>query len=423
MAPATVIKTEHSQPIAIPTSPLTPHKPALTLTRNINCVLLGKIRFQTWFFSPYPPDLLNPPPPGTPTSATTTTTYHPTSAIAKTEPPITTVLHVCRHCFRYTPSSKDYLTHLALCTLKDGPPGQKVYDWDGYSVWEVDGETETLFCQNLSLFAKLFLDHKSVFFDVGGFTYYILTYTPRPTKRHSKSTTKATPIPPNLDHEPNPHILGFFSKEKLSWDSNNLACILIFPPHQHLSLGRLLMSVSYKLSGWEWEGGVIGGPEKPLSEMGRRSYSRFWEERIARFFLGGSRDADGYRAFENRSGKGGKKRKKEEMTVKELGERTGMLTEDVAAAVRGMGVCEPVIKKQKKKKLTEDGAVEKEEDAGIMIVRRERVREWARGNGVDGVDPVREEGFIGEWAASDADSDEDEDEDEEVEEIEDSQDD
>ena len=352
MAPSTTPKAEqnHHQPVAIPTSPLTPHKTTLALTRNINYVLLGDLRFKTWFYSPYPPELLNPPAPGTPT--TTATTYHTTSAIPKHEPPVTPLLHVCRHCFRYTPSSKDYQAHIKLCQSKDGPPGDKVYDWDGYSVWEVDGETESLFCQNLSLFAKLFLDHKSVFFDVGGFTYYILTYTPSPTTLSKKSNSKSRfAISRVRDHEPNPHILGFFSKEKLSWDANNLACILIFPPHQHLSLGRLLMSVSYKLSGWEWEGGVIGGPEKPLSEMGRRSYSRFWEERVARFFLGGSRDADGYRVFDNRgTKKGGKRRKREEMTVKEIGERTGMLAEDVATAMRGMGVCEPVLKKQKKRR-------------------------------------------------------------------------
>ncbi|KAN0070376.1 Acyl-CoA N-acyltransferase [Elaphomyces granulatus] len=55
--------------------------------------------------------------------------------------------------------------------------------------------------------------------------------------------------------------------------------------YYHKQLGKLLMGVSYKLSAWEWEGGFIGGPERPLSEMGRRSYSRFWEERIARYLL------------------------------------------------------------------------------------------------------------------------------------------
>ena len=220
-----------------------------------------------------------------------------------------------------------------------------VYSYGGYSVWEVDGEREKLYCQNLSLFGKLFLEQKSVFFDTGGFLYYVLTYTPpgdsshaaRNVKKHNRSMSGL-----NDDLGLKTEVLGFFSKENPSWDSNNLACILIFPPYQHRQLGKLLMSVSYKLSGWEWEGGVIGGPEKPLSVMGRRSYLRFWSERVARFMLGESADADGKKVFDE-----GRKRKrkknvvmKEALTVKEIGERTGMLAEDVLAALSEMGVCE-----------------------------------------------------------------------------------
>ncbi len=220
-----------------------------------------------------------------------------------------------------------------------------MYRHDGYSVWEIDGEIEKLYCQNLSLFGKLFLEQKSVFFDTGGFLYYILTYTPpentsavvNSVKKHGRTHSEVKD-----DLGLKTEVLGFFSKENPSWDSNNLACILIFPPYQHRQLGKLLMSVSYKLSGWEWEGGVIGGPEKPLSVMGRRSYLRFWSERVARFMLGESADADGRKVFDE-----GKKRKgrksavmKEALTVKEIGERTGMLAEDVVAALTEMGVCE-----------------------------------------------------------------------------------
>ncbi len=54
-------------------------------------------------------------------------------------------------------------------------------------------------------------------------------------------------------------VVGFFSKEKLSWDNNNLACIVIFPPWQRKGLGKILMTVSYELSRAE---GRMGGPER-----------------------------------------------------------------------------------------------------------------------------------------------------------------
>jgi len=45
----------------------------------------------------------------------------------------------------------------------------------------------------------------------------------------------------------------------MSWDNNNVACILVFPPWQKRGLGQLLMGVSYELSRRE---GRLGGPEK-----------------------------------------------------------------------------------------------------------------------------------------------------------------
>lgn len=89
------------------------------------------------------------------------------------------------------------------------------------------------------MFAKLFLDTKSVFYDVTTFRYYLLVLTD----------------PQNAERQ----VVGFFSKEKMSWDNNNVACILVFPPWQKRGLGQLLMGVSYELSRRE---GRLGGPEK-----------------------------------------------------------------------------------------------------------------------------------------------------------------
>ena len=129
-----------------------------------------------------------------------------------------------------------------------------------------------LFSQNLSLFGKLFLDNKSVFFDVTGFKYFLLVYTPA-----TDPSTDATEIT-----QPRSQIVGFFSKEKMSWDNNNLACILIFPPWQRKGLGALLMGISYEISRRE---GLLGGPEKPISDLGKRGYRRFWAGEIARWLL------------------------------------------------------------------------------------------------------------------------------------------
>lgn len=262
------------------------------------------------------------------------------------------------------------------------PPGTKVYDHGGYSVWEIDGEEHKLFAQNISLFAKLFVDHKSVFFDVASFLFYILTFTD----------------PNDPDHY---HILGYFSKEKLSWDANNLACILIFPPYQHKQLGKLLMGVSYKLSGWERDAGLIGGPEKPLSEMGQKSYIRFWEERLARYLLKHlfeDNDRDDSQPQKSRPSKGARKQyPREQMSVHEIGLATGMLTEDVITTIKCMGVIESDPKSTKRKQTGTSGDIDENGDQ-IVTIRKSKVLEWAKAHRLTLEDPVREDGFLGDWA-------------------------
>ncbi|CCD42736.1 hypothetical protein BofuT4_P073480.1 [Botrytis cinerea T4] len=151
--------------------------------------------------------------------------------------------------------------HRECCERKGRVPGNCVYEHDEngeWSVWEVDGEVEG----SLSLFAKLFLDNKSVLYDVQSFNYFLLVHTNPSTKEQQ--------------------IVGFFSKEKMSWDNNNLACILVFPPWQKKGLGSILIGTSYEISRRE---GLLGGPEKPISELGKKGYGRFWGAEVARWLL------------------------------------------------------------------------------------------------------------------------------------------
>ncbi len=39
---------------------------------------------------------------------------------------------------------------------------------------QVDGKKEKLYCQNLCYLAKLFLDHKTLYYDVDLFLFYVL---------------------------------------------------------------------------------------------------------------------------------------------------------------------------------------------------------------------------------------------------------
>jgi MOZ/SAS family protein len=193
-----------------------------------------------------------------------------------------------------------------------------------------------MFTQNLSLFAKLFLDTKSVFYDVTTFVYYILYYTD-PTAS-----------------SPSPRVVGFFSKEKLSWDNNNLACICVFPPWQKRGFGQILMAASYELSKWD---GRLGGPEKPLSELGRRAYVHYWAATIARYIM--------------------KQNPKTVITVSGIRDETFILPEDIIATMKEMDIIE-------KKTGADHGA----------LVNKAAVVKWMAKNRVDMVGPVDPLAFV-----------------------------
>ncbi|MCJ1471577.1 hypothetical protein MMC13_000217 [Lambiella insularis] len=281
-------------------------------SRNVLNVVLGDIVFKTWYPSFYPEELVG-------------------KELER--------LYVCPWCFKYSKDAKPFLAHVDLCSVKGiDPPGKVIYSKAPYSIYEVDGEEDKLFTQNLSLFAKLFLDNKSVFFDVSSFNYYLLVQeSPSPSGHQAQ-------------------VVGFFSKEKMSWDNNNLACILVFPPWQRQGLGKILMGVSYELSRRE---GRVGGPEKPLSELGRRGYSKFWASRVAAEILS--------------------MRNKSTVTAEGIAQQCWMLVDDVLAALKEMELLEARMK-----------------GAGLVVTKH-RIREWVHSRNVDLSPPVYQDHFLAEW--------------------------
>ena len=200
---------------------------------------------------------------------------------------------VCEFCLRPMKNRRTLVDlHMPTCVLKH-PPGREIYreedppsaavgagagaakrssphrssKRDGSSssssssltpnavVYEVNGGgMDKVYCQHLSLLGKLFLQHKSVTFDVDYFNFYVLCEVDAATGRE--------------------HFVGFFSKEKNSSLNHNLACLLVLPSHQGKSYGKLLISVSYELS--KREGNFLASPEKPLSDLAKTTYDRYW---------------------------------------------------------------------------------------------------------------------------------------------------
>ncbi|KAM4715905.1 histone acetyltransferase KAT6B isoform 2-T3 [Anableps anableps] len=222
----------------------------------------GKYEIQTWYSSPYPPEY---------------------SRLQK--------LYLCEFCLKYMRSKNILLRHTKKCGWFH-PPANEIYRKDNLSVFEVDGNVSKLFCQNLCLLAKLFLDHKTLYYDVEPFLFYILT----------KNDEKGC------------HLVGYFSKEKLCQQKYNVSCIMIMPQYQRQGFGRFLIDFSYLLTRQE---GQAGSPEKPLSELGRLSYLAYWKSVILEHLY---------------------KHPDKHISVKGISRATGMCPHDIAATLQQLGM-------------------------------------------------------------------------------------
>ncbi|KAM9716848.1 histone acetyltransferase KAT6B isoform 1-T6 [Menidia menidia] len=222
----------------------------------------GKYEIQTWYSSPYPPEY---------------------SRLQK--------LYLCEFCLKYMRSKNILQRHTKKCGWFH-PPANEIYRKNNLSVFEVDGNVSKLFCQNLCLLAKLFLDHKTLYYDVEPFLFYILT----------KNDEKGC------------HLVGYFSKEKLCQQKYNVSCIMIMPQYQRQGFGRFLIDFSYLLTRQE---GQAGSPEKPLSDLGRLSYLAYWKSVILEHLY---------------------KHPDKHISVKGISRATGMCPHDIAATLQQLGM-------------------------------------------------------------------------------------
>ena len=233
----------------------------MTKVKYIDKIVFGKYEIDVWYYSPYPDE------------------YRKLNR-----------LFICQYCLKYMRYERSFREHALLCGQRQ-PPGQEIYRKGPISVFEADGLQHKLYCQCLCLLAKLFLDHKTLFFDVEPFLFYLMT---------------------EVDRE-GCHLVGYFSKEKESPEGNNIACLLVLPPYQRKGYGKFLISLSYELSKLE---NVAGSPEKPLSDLGKLTYRSYWSWVLLNIL---------------KEGRG-------VLTIRELSDTTAITQEDIISTLQSLNI-------------------------------------------------------------------------------------
>lgn len=205
------------------------------------------------------------------------------------------VLYVCPYCFKFTDVKLEWEQHLNSCQFKNRLPGKVMYNDGETVIRKIKGANHKLFCQCMCLMAKFYLDNKSIFYHLDYFDFYVAYQL--------------------LDRHEVP--MGFYSRELLSWDSNNLSCICVLPCYQKRHLGTKLIDFSYRLSDYEQQ---ISGPEHPLSSLGRITYLKYWCKKIALNFTYGELST------------------KSHVTLQMISEKTGFRVDDILQSLSVMKV-------------------------------------------------------------------------------------
>ncbi|KAM4535036.1 histone acetyltransferase KAT7-like isoform 3-T3 [Fundulus diaphanus] len=226
----------------------------------IKTIVFGRFELDTWYHSPYPEEY---------------------ARLGR--------LYMCEFCLKYMKSETILRRHMAKCVWKH-PPGDEIYRKGNISVFEVDGKKNKIYCQNLCLLAKLFLDHKTLYYDVEPFLFYVMT---------EADNTGC-------------HLVGYFSKEKNSFLNYNVSCILTMPQYMRQGYGKMLIDFSYLLSKVEEK---VGSPERPLSDLGLISYRSYWKDVLLRY-------------LNNFQGK--------EISIKEISQETAVNPVDIVSTLQSL---------------------------------------------------------------------------------------
>lgn len=160
-------------------------------------------------------------------------------------------MYICEMCFSYFKESISLERHKIKCKPKNH--GNLVYSKENLQLYEVDGELDTIFCRNLCLIGKCFLDHKTLYYDVEPFLFYTLYQ--------------------------NGDFVGYFSREKFSLKLN-LSCVVVLPCYQGQGFGYFLIDFSYRLFKLIGEKGT---PEKPFSDQGLAVYKKYWRYKVYQY--------------------------------------------------------------------------------------------------------------------------------------------
>lgn len=114
-----------------------------TRLKTIEYIQFGEATMEAWYHSDFPPE------------------YH------------CRVLYICPFCLMFFTKKLELEAHSECCNVRC-PPGDEIYRDDKVSMFEFDAKQQKVYTENLCYIAKLFLDHKNIWYEIDAFYFYVL---------------------------------------------------------------------------------------------------------------------------------------------------------------------------------------------------------------------------------------------------------
>jgi histone acetyltransferase MYST1 len=206
--------------------------------RNVDRIVFGRHSIACWYFSP----------------------YHESLTAGRE-------LFVCDFCAMPFATKAAYLAH-SHNPDERCPPGREIYRDDPLAVFEVSPRDFPFFCRCLQLLGRLFNEIVSEDYVIRYCHIYVLC---------------------EVDDR-GAHIVGHFTRISEWQDPTVISRLVVLPPFQRRGLGGLMIAVAYEMA---QRRGIVGGPSRPLGDLGRRAFRSDWAARISGILVERAEEIEG----------------------------------------------------------------------------------------------------------------------------------
>ena len=174
--------------------------------------------------------------------------FHVLGDLKRPSPSTCYAAHICHRCLSAFYEESTHDVHIASFCSAATIPGKIVYENESpkLRVHLIDGAEHVMYCRNLSLLGRCFIDSKDLVNDVDILEFFVVAVHATSIPDDGTAMGKeAVAMLNKFDSQwDNYFVAGYFCRVKHKPD-HCLSCITTFPMFQRMGLGMLMLDIAY----------------------------------------------------------------------------------------------------------------------------------------------------------------------------------